>query len=149
MDRFPQNERHPTTPFFTTDAAWDGSTKQAGLAWILHDPHSEVPRQGSQIIRFVSSPLMAEALVLLKGVESAAALGIPRVNFYSDCSTLIRAINSKQHPKEIFGPLQDIDRLSSAFSIVSFQHFPRSQNRKADDLAKWTLKAHSHVVSFH
>lgn len=57
---------------------------------------------------------------------------------------LIRAINSKSQIKEIYGILQDIDRLSSLFASIHFQHITRSQNKEADLLAKHGLKAHYH-----
>ena len=84
---------------------------------------------------------MAEALDLRRGIDSAATKGISNIVVLFDCSTLIRAINSKHQIKEIFGILKDIDHLSSGFGSIHFSHIPHSQNKDADLLAKQALRA--------
>ncbi|WZZ58906.1 hypothetical protein YC2023_059013 [Brassica napus] len=92
-------------------------------------------------------PLVAESIALLNGIEKALHSGINSVTIFSDCSMLVRAINSKSQIKEIYGILQDIDRLSSLFASTHFQHITRSQNKEADLLAKHALKAHYRFFS--
>lgn len=107
------------------------------------------PQSGAQIVDSVSSPLMAETLALRHGMEVMLQSGIHTATIFSDCLTLIRVINSNSQIKEIYGVLQDIDRLSSKFASILFRFIPRSQNREADVLAKQALKAlYPSVVPF-
>ncbi|KAF3531717.1 hypothetical protein DY000_02043464 [Brassica cretica] len=72
---------------------------------------------------------------------------IHTTTIFSDCLTLIRAIISKSQIKEIYGVLQDIDRLCSQFAFIHFRFISHSQNREADALAKQALKAHCPSIS--
>ncbi|XP_018488051.2 uncharacterized protein LOC108858662 [Raphanus sativus] len=124
------------------DAAWDAACSRTGLACVIVQNPTQDHISESQIVDSVSSPLMAEAIALRRGLERALEERIPSIRVLSDCQTLIRAIVNKNQIKEIYGVLQDIDALSSLFSSVSFQHISRSQNRDADFSAKQLLKAH-------
>ncbi|CAN6876133.1 unnamed protein product [Brassica oleracea] len=128
------------------DAVWDSTAKRAGTAWILnkHLPHHA--RSGSQIFDNVNSPLMAESLALRNGIEEFIKAGVQSTTVFSDCQTFIRAIVNKSRIKEVYGVLQDIDRLSSLFVSICFQFIPRSQNRETDFLAKQALQAHCCVI---
>ncbi|KAF3505599.1 hypothetical protein F2Q69_00008334 [Brassica cretica] len=128
------------------DAAWDSTAKRAGTAWILnkHLPHHA--RSGSQIFDNVNSPLMAESLALRNGIEELIKAGVQSTTVFSDCQTLIRAIVNKSQIKEVYGVLQDIDRLSSLFVSICFQFISRSQNRETDFLAKQALQAHCCLI---
>lgn len=129
------------------DAAWDASTKRAGLACFFPGDRSESPFTGAQMIASVSSPLLAESLALRRGIEKALEAGFTTITILSDCSTLIRAITTKSQITELYGVLQDIHRLSSRFATIDFRLIPRSQNRVADSLAKQALKAQSQLSS--
>ncbi|XP_018464249.1 uncharacterized protein LOC108835502 [Raphanus sativus] len=131
----------PSTITCNIDAAWDSSTRRAGLAWLIKDTASNIQESGSQTIDSVASPLVAEALALRLGLQTAASKGISEILFLSDCSTLIRAISSNSQIKEIFGILKDINQISSAFACSRFSHISRSQNRDADFIAKQALRA--------
>lgn len=144
-----KHEWLPTTkPVCFVDAAWNAASKDAGVVWRIISDLSPQALSGSQVIEDVSSPLVAEALALYKGVRKAIDLGFVSISFLSDCSTLIRAINNRRQIKEIYGILQDINSLSSLFVSVSFRHINRSQNDEADFLAKEALKAHCIFSSF-
>ncbi|KAF3603129.1 hypothetical protein F2Q69_00034799 [Brassica cretica] len=84
----------------------------------------------------ISSPLMAEALALRSSLLAAAALDITNIRVCSECQTLIRALQNSHQIKEIFGIVSDIIQISFAFASISFSFFPRSENRKANLLAK-------------
>lgn len=128
-------------PYFV-DAAWDATSQQAGVAWNLKIDLSSQTQSSSQIFQSVSSPLIAESLAIRSATESILFSGIRSTTIFSDCSTLIRAINQQNQIKEIYGVLQDISRLSSRFDYIHFQFISRSQNRETDALAKLALKAH-------
>ncbi|XP_018487581.1 uncharacterized protein LOC108858101 [Raphanus sativus] len=143
-----QRARSMATPVCFVDAAWNQSSKTAGVAWLITREGSIPPLSGSKIIENVSTPLTAEALALCNGLRQAIDLGLSSVIVYSDCATLIRAIVSKDQIKEIYGTLQDIKSLSAFFVSIVFQFVPRSQNRETDFIAKQALKAHC-LSSFH
>ncbi|XP_018443429.2 uncharacterized protein LOC108815283 [Raphanus sativus] len=123
------------------DAAWDASSQRAGVAWILNKDLPTLAQSGYRTFEFVSSPLMAESLALRHGIEMLLLRGISTATIFSDCLTLIRAINTKSQIKEIYGVLQDIYGLSSQFGSIVFQFISRSQNDETDVLAKQALQA--------
>lgn len=89
--------------------------------------------------QFVSL-LMAEALALPKEIKREVEMGISSITVFSDCSMIIKAINSNIQIKEIYGVLKDINCISSVFASIFFQHIPNSQNRETDFLAKQALR---------
>lgn len=131
-----------TTSICRTDAAWNRSTKKAGLAWIITNESRSSSTQGSSIIDNVSSPIVAEALALRSGIITAVKRSIPRMKFFSDNITLIRAINFETQAKEIFGIVCDIQRLSSEFIDISFHHISRNLISDVDLLAKKALSGY-------
>lgn len=60
---------------------------------------------------------------------------------FSDSKVLINSIKTKSMKLEIFGVLSDIYLLSTAFKSISFSYIPRSDNAKADYVAKQALWA--------
>lgn len=122
-----------------TDAAWNKETLCAGLGWVFFN-QSEPICKGSEAQDSVSSPLMAEALPCRSCLKHAISIGLLDLRIYSDNQTLIRAINSKLAPKEIFGVLSDIKALAASFSSISFSFTPRSSNLEADSIAKAVLR---------
>ncbi|XP_013601598.1 PREDICTED: uncharacterized protein LOC106309065 [Brassica oleracea var. oleracea] len=123
-----------------SDAAWDKSSKRAGLAWSITGGTLRIDRQGSLTENHVSSPIVAEALALRSGLITAVELEIPRIRIFSDNSTLIRAINFDMQTKEIFGIIRDIHRISSAFIEISFHHLSLDLIKDVDQIAKRTLR---------
>lgn len=67
------------------------------------------------------------------------------MKYLSDNIQLVRAINSKFFPMELFGVLKDIESLSLSFDFIFFSHIQRNCNVRADLLARlalfpiWTL----------
>lgn len=140
-----QDEEGSPTPTCYTDASWDATTKKSGSAWIIsYSPEASL-REGSAIVDNVSSPLMVEALALRSGLIAAAELNITELRVCSDCQKLIRAIKNKHQIKEIFSIVTDIMQIASVFISISFVFVPRSENRRADSLAKRALSI-SHVL---
>ena len=73
-------------------------------------------------------------------LHHAIALGLEDLQVLSDNQTLIRAINSKQPPKEIFGVVSDINRLAACFLSITFSFVYCSANVEADTLSKEALR---------
>ncbi|KAJ4883279.1 Uncharacterized protein Rs2_33372 [Raphanus sativus] len=65
---------NPFRPCMFTDAAWNSSTKCAGLAWIIDDTRSSSTY--STTSTFVASPLIAETLALRDAMISALQHGL-------------------------------------------------------------------------
>lgn len=131
---------YPTVPeecaIINCDASWRIETLTAGLGWIVEDKQSDLCIEGQARSEFVASPLMAEALALREALITVRQHGSPNVWIRSDNLELIRAINSKVFPMELYGVLKDIESLSSSLDFILFSHVLRSCNVRADSLAK-------------
>ncbi|KAG5373630.1 hypothetical protein IGI04_043051 [Brassica rapa subsp. trilocularis] len=123
-----------------SDAAFDNRSHRAGFAWNFTDSAGTMIIQGSKIQDSIGSPLIAEALALRSAILSAVNSEVTHLKMFSDNSTLVRAITNDTQASEIFGIVNDIQQMTSAFVEISFSHFPRLQNIDADLLAKQTLR---------
>ncbi|KAG5378656.1 hypothetical protein IGI04_026498, partial [Brassica rapa subsp. trilocularis] len=83
-------------------------------------------------------PLMAEALAIRLGITMAATLARD--------FQFLKPINNKTFDKEIYGIVSDIHHISSMFNFISFSYICRSENLKADKLAKLFIGLHSDVL---
>lgn len=126
----------PQTVVCNTDAAWSCESSIASLGWIYNFSYLNKQEALSKCSRNVSSLLMAEALAMREAILSAKHRLLYKVWFQSDSQELIRAINSKSYPMELYGVLSDIELLSSFFVFISFSFIPRAQNMLADSVAK-------------
>lgn len=68
------NPRRSDQISISTDAAWNSTTSEAGLGWIIEDGDST--SQHSAISTSVASPLMAETLAVLTAMNFALSHGI-------------------------------------------------------------------------
>ncbi|CAA7019676.1 unnamed protein product [Microthlaspi erraticum] len=96
--------------------------------------HKSGPR--TSIRSFVTSLLMVEALSFRSALNHALEIGITTIHLKSDARDLVRAINMQEQIAEIYGILFDVKTLASMFSSISFSFISRSENDKADLLAK-------------
>lgn len=99
-----------------TDAAWNKSMQCAGLGWSFDDSGSITSL--STTSSSVTSPLMAETLVLRKSLISAFDRGSDSLLVLFDSQMLINLINNQSRNLEIAGILNDI-YLLSRFLILS------------------------------
>ena len=86
-----------------------------------------------------SSALVAEALAIRSALLNALEVGFTRIWIKTDCQALVAFINSKNHPKDLYGISRDIEHLSLSFDCISFSYVSRNLNSKADSLAKSAL----------
>ncbi|CAA7044658.1 unnamed protein product [Microthlaspi erraticum] len=101
------------------------------------DSTGKETKRGHSAERHVSSPVIAEALALRSALNQALEDGIPNLLVLSDAHDLIRAINSQEQIKSIFGILFDIHALASLFDSISFSFILRSENVITDSIAKF------------
>ncbi|CAA7058132.1 unnamed protein product [Microthlaspi erraticum] len=128
---------NPNTITCFTDGSWCKETKAGGAGWIFVDPEGKELSCGQTAERSVTSPIMAEALAIRSALNQALDNGITNLMINSDAQELLRAINSHETIKEIYGLLFDIHTLASMFLSISFQFVPRSKNSQADSIAKF------------
>ena len=77
-------------------AAYDKRSKRAGIAWIFSNRNGNHLNQWSSTLESITSPLVAEAIVLRSGLLSAVELEHQKLKAFSDNLTLIRAINNNK-----------------------------------------------------
>ncbi|KAG7591033.1 Ribonuclease H domain [Arabidopsis thaliana x Arabidopsis arenosa] len=131
-----EEQRVDLASFFT--ASWMANFMGCGLEWIRKAPLMATIQQGSFSRPSVSSVLVAEVLALKVAISAALALGVSRLAYYSDCQDLF-LLNAGGLAIKLEGILADISELSSKFISISFYFVPRSENTKADSLAKTSL----------
>jgi len=137
----PEKELPPNTITCNTDAAWIASSTKAGFGWIFFDSSDMEINRGSSNQLHVSSACMAEALAVREALLHASSLGFTKIWLRSVSQVLIREINQKRGPTELFGVLSDIVSLSSSFQFCCFSFLPRDLNGLADSIAKAQLCA--------
>ncbi|KAF2587907.1 hypothetical protein F2Q70_00040821 [Brassica cretica] len=137
----PEKELPPNTITCNTDAAWIASSIKAGFGWIFFDSSDMEIHRGSSNQLHVSSACMAEALAVREALLHASSLGFTKIWLRSVSQVLIREINQKRGPTELFGVLSDIISLSSSFQFCCFSFLPRDLNGLADSIAKPQLCA--------
>ncbi|KAG5388116.1 hypothetical protein IGI04_029657, partial [Brassica rapa subsp. trilocularis] len=126
-----QTQRRSEQRQVFTDAAWNSSTAEAGLGWIIEDGTSFTHHSATSA--FVDSPLLAEALAVLTAMNFALSNGIDSIAVLSDSQVLINTIKKKIMKLEIFGVLSDIYCLTTSFKSISFNFIPRLENVRLSD----------------
>ncbi|KAF3503548.1 hypothetical protein F2Q69_00040024 [Brassica cretica] len=81
--------------------------KTSGLAWTSAGSSPPINENGTLVQDFVSSPLMAEPLVVRSALSRAVELEIPDLRVFTDCTTLRGEITCKSQRKEILGVLTE------------------------------------------
>ncbi|XP_048630385.1 uncharacterized protein LOC125603339 [Brassica napus] len=95
---------------------------------------------------FTPSALVAEGLALKEAVATCSSHGVKEALFESDSSQLISAINGDNPPLELYGIVEDIHIIASAFDDVVFGWISRERNEEADLLAKNALRLYEQEV---
>ncbi|KAF3526316.1 14.7 kDa ribonuclease H-like protein [Brassica napus] len=127
-----------------SDAAWSTTTKNAGLGWlVINREQRTLQKRGVSVI---SSVLVEEGLALKEAVATCRHQDIKEVQFESDSTQLIKSINKKSPTLEMYGIVEDIHILASAFDRVAFEWIPRKRNSEADMLAKNVLLLYKQEV---
>lgn len=120
-----------------TDAAWNETTKIAGLGWTIEE--SREVASYSRASRHVSSPLAAEGLALREAILKCRDRGISKIRCESDSAILVKAINNGKSLAGLYGILSDISSLAFFFDSITFNWISRERNTVADCLAKQVL----------
>ncbi|XP_009139318.2 uncharacterized protein LOC103863312 [Brassica rapa] len=126
------------------DAAWSATTKNAGLGWTVTSREQRTMLKKG--IGYTPSALVAEGLALKAAVGTCSLQSVKEVFFESDSSQLISAVNGGNPPLELYGIVEDIHIIASAFDDVVFGWISRERNVEADLLAKSALSLYEQEV---
>lgn len=119
------------------DGASRGNPGKAGIGVLLCNDADEPVKEISESIGETTNNV-AEYRALIRALEEARALGADTVEVYTDSELLARQINGlygvhSPHLQPLYRRARALLRL---FKSASVQHIPRSQNQRADRLAK-------------
>ena len=119
------------------DATLFENSNMAGIGVVIRDYNGNIIGALSQKIAFPQSIEHAEALAASRVVVFARELSLFKVIFEGDCLGVIKAINTKEPCKSLFGHIvEEIWSFSSALMDCSFQHIKREGNKLAHALAR-------------
>lgn len=119
-----------------TDAAWNASSCEAGLAALARDSGGQLVA-GSAKSMLAPSPMTAEALAIREGVMLALSLPCSEIIITSDSKSLISALNSHSSPMDwkASSVISQVRYLLSSTRHVSWTWSSRKANRAADHVA--------------
>ncbi|KAH0881977.1 LOW QUALITY PROTEIN: hypothetical protein HID58_058073 [Brassica napus] len=100
-------------PGARSDTAWSETTKNAGLGWTVTSREQRTMLKKG--IGFTPSALVAEGLGLTEAVATYNFHGVKEALFEPDSSQLISAVNGDNPPLELYGIVEDIHIIASAF----------------------------------
>ncbi|GLU20287.1 hypothetical protein SLE2022_364950 [Rubroshorea leprosula] len=123
------------------DATYVPDSGSAALAMIARNSNGQICF-GNSWLCVALSPLMAEALAMLRAIKSAINRGLHAVIFESDNQALISYIqqHEKLLPWEVKPVIMNISQACSCHPDFLFNYVPRKGNRVADWVAKSSLK---------
>ena len=101
---------------------------------------------GARNVRATITPLHAEMEALLWAMECMRNLRQFQVTFATDCSQLVKMVSEPEEWPAFASYLEDIKSLKESFIRSEIIHVPRTQNTKADNLARSVRKQTSFVV---
>lgn len=123
-----------------TDGASRGNPGPAAIGAVLTDEQGRLIATIAQSIGRATNN-QAEYRALIAALEKSIALGIERVDVYSDSELMVRQINGQYRVRNpSLQPLcQQVRRLQNRLGGFTITHVPREQNREADRLANCAL----------
>ena len=101
---------------------------------------------GARNVRASLSPLYAEMEALLWAMECMRNLRQFQITFATDCSQLMKMVSEPEEWLAFATYLEDIKTLKESFTRSEIIYVPRTQNSKADSLARSAKKQPSFVV---
>ncbi|KAL5857645.1 hypothetical protein ACOSQ3_005103 [Xanthoceras sorbifolium] len=131
-----------------TNAALDHLRCKTGLGAVLRNHLGEVMLLGMFSFNGLLSPEIAEAKAILFGVSMALEGGFYAFSINSDVISVINCLVRGNLPLSELGVvLEDVLMLLQSFrSVFSFSHVPRSANKVAHVLAKYSFACNSWMI---
>ncbi|KAF2611949.1 hypothetical protein F2Q70_00012198 [Brassica cretica] len=117
------------------DASWKDNNLRYGGGFVIENKDGNTI-YGSFASNRVLSPLHTEFNALLWPMRSSLVLGYISMAFVSDCLQLVKLIEEEEEWPSLMAEFDDFIELRSKFICCSISFVPRSQNFRADRLAK-------------
>ena len=128
-----------------TDGSWKDKDVFLGQGWFSTLPGFQ-GLLGARNVMACLSPLHAEVDALIWAIESMKNLRQFWVMFATDCSQLVKMVSEPEEWSAFESYLEDIKLLRRSFTNSDIVHVPRTENIKADLLARSARKQPSFVV---
>ncbi|KAK3188891.1 hypothetical protein Dsin_028452 [Dipteronia sinensis] len=125
-----------------TDAALDAESGRVGVGITIRNHLGEVMASSAQSVEAGHSPQVAEALAIFRGLIFARDSWLLPCSVESDAQVIVNLINSDDTPLSEVGLIvNDINRFLGSNQGCSISFVPRTANRAAHGLAKFSLSA--------
>ncbi len=123
-----------------TDGGSRGNPGPAATGVVLLDMEDNVVKKSSKYLGETTNN-QAEYQALQEGLELAASIGVKELEVYMDSELIVKQINGLYKIKNLdLKPLYDeVKKLASGFSKITFTHVPRAMNKLADALVNECL----------
>lgn len=123
-----------------TDGASRGNPGPAAIGFVLTDATGQVQAEESEVIGPATNNV-AEYRAVIAGLAKAAAVGARSITVLSDSQLLVRQLQGiyKVRNENLQALYHQVQALARRFDAVNFQHIPREQNQRADELANLAL----------
>lgn len=123
-----------------TDGASRGNPGEAAIGYVLSDPAGQTVIEHGEVIGLATNNV-AEYRAVIAGLEKAASMGIRQIKVRSDSQLLVRQLLGQYRVrnaglKPLYERVRDVAR---KFERTVFEHVPREENRRADELADEAL----------
>ena len=127
------------------DGSWKDKDIFSGQSW-----YSTLPGfnglLGVRNVRACLSPLHSEIEALIWAMQSMRNLRQFQVTFATDCSQLVKKVSEPEEWPVFKSYLKDVKVLQRSFYNSEIVHVPRTENKRADSLARSARKQSSFVV---
>ena len=128
-----------------TDGSWKTEDKYSGQGW-YSTLEGYDGLMGARNTRASQSPLHTEIEALIWAMKCMRNLRQSCVTFATDCAQLVKMVSEPEEWPAFASYLEDIKFLKRSFNNSEIIHIPRTQNSKADSLARSARKQPSFVV---
>ncbi|XP_033128225.1 uncharacterized protein LOC117125827 [Brassica rapa] len=128
-----------------TDGSWKENDNFSGQGW-FSTLEGFAGLMGARNVRTSLSPLHAEMEALLWAMECMRNLRQFQVTFATDCSQLVKMVSEPEEWPAFASYLEDIKVLKESFLQSEIVHVSRTQNSRADSLARSARRQPSFVV---
>ena len=141
------NETVPIIPgrWCFTDGSWKENDRFSGQGWCSTLEGFD-SLMGARNTRVSQSPLHSEIDALIWAMECMRNLRQFTVTFATDCSQLVKMVSEPEEWPAFASYLEDIKILKGSFHSSELIHISRTQNSKADSLARSARRQPSFVV---
>lgn len=121
-----------------SDASHDDDV--IGIAYIVKDDVKDIHVEGKQFICGDFTSMEAEYNAMMSGIHAASWYDNEHLVVCTDCEPLVdKMYFPDANNQKWFDYRQDCHEILNTFDDWSMSHIPRSQNRRADKLAKEAL----------